>query len=91
MRSLIAFPKDLTTIPGVVSVAAEDGRMVIKFCNGVTATVARSPLSAFSHRESFDVWLPPSRPGFASDVAPSKSPAEVIAMLTELAATAAAR
>lgn len=90
LTSLITLPTDPTTIPGVVSVTATTGRMVVEFCNGVTATVVWSPLSAFSQRESFDVWLPPSRLGFASDVAPSKSPAEVIAMLTELAAKAAA-
>lgn len=91
MTRLIALPTDPATIPGVASVAAEDGRMVVEFSNGVTATVARSPLSAFSRRELFDVWLPSSRPGIvAADVAPSKSPAEVIEMLTELAAKAAA-
>lgn len=89
MPSLITLPMDPSTIPGVRSVTATDGRMIVEFCNEVTATVARSPLSAFARRESFYVWLPPSRPGCAADVASSKTPAEVIAMLTELAAKAA--
>lgn len=90
MSNLMALPIDPTTIPGVASVVADDGRMVVEFTNGVTATVARSPLAAFSRRDSYDVWLPPTRPGFAANVAPSKSPAEVISMLTEFAAKAAA-
>lgn len=90
MPNRLALPVDPVNIPGVVSVAAEAGRMVVTFCNGVTATVARSPFSAFSRRESFDVWLPPSQPGTAANGALSKNPAEVIAMLTELAAKAAA-
>lgn len=86
----INLPTDPANIPGVASVSADDGRMVVEFADGVTATVARSPLSLFSRRDSFDVWLPGSRTGFADDVAPSKSPVEVIAILTELAAKAAA-
>jgi hypothetical protein len=88
-RSLITLPIDPAAIPGVLSVSADDGRMVVEFSNGVTATVARSPLSTFSRQESFDVWLPPTREGFGAEVAPSKSAAEVIAMLTKLATKAA--
>ena len=90
MPNQITLSTDPTAIPGVVSVAAVDGTMKVEFANGVCATVARSSLAAFSDRESFDVWLPPTQPGFAGNVAPSKSPAQVIAMLTELAAKAAA-
>lgn len=78
-----------TTVSGVTSVISESNRMIVQFRDGKTATVARSPLSNFSDRESFDVYLPSERAGFAAQVAPSKSSAEVIEMLNQLAAKAA--
>jgi hypothetical protein len=76
----------LSLIPGVVSVSESHDRMVVEFSSGLIATVARSPLSAFTERETFDVWLPSTHIGCAADVAPNKSRAEVITMLTAFAA-----
>lgn len=91
MGDLITLPKDPCTIPGVASVRDGDESMVVNFTDGHQATVKRSPLAAFSGRDRFDVWMPPTTEGGPSWVAPSKSPAEVVAMLADFAAKAAVR
>jgi len=84
MNTLISLPTDPRTIPGVESVANDDGKLFVRFKNGTDATVQRSPLSRFIHREAFDVYVPGT--GGMFQVAPSKSPDEVIAMLGQMAA-----
>lgn len=86
--NLITLPIDPKSIPGVASVTTKDGRMIVQFSDGKTATVERSPLARFSHRDSFDVWLPPTRTDAAAEVALSKSPAEVVSLLNKMAALA---
>jgi hypothetical protein len=91
MTALISLPTDPRTIPGVVSVTAEGMKMVVIFSNSKKATIESSPLSNFSKRESFDVYLSSEEDTmFAAEVAPSKSAAEVIELLNKLAAKAAA-
>lgn len=90
MFNLIPLSADPRAIPGVASVEAVADGIEVEFVNGTYASVLRSPLSKFSRRESFDVWLPPSSPGMAADVAASRSANEVLALLNELAAKAAA-
>lgn len=90
MFNLIPLPADPRSIAGVEAVEAVADGMEVKFVDGAHASVFRSPLSKFSRRELFDVWLPPSRHGMAADVAASKSANEVVALLNDLAAKAAA-
>lgn len=87
MTTLITLPTDPSSIPGVESVANDNGKLVVRFKNGTDATVQRSPLSRFIRREAFDVYVPGD--GDMYQVAPSKSPEEVIAMLGQMAANAA--
>lgn len=90
MNALITLPTDLNTVVGVSSVTTKEGRMIVRFCNGTTATVERCSLSSFTKRESFNLYLPSKRAGFAAEVAPDKSSTEIIEMLNKLAAKAAA-
>lgn len=91
MNAMITLPTDPSNIPGVESVAAEEGKLVVRFKNGTHATVQRSPLSRFIHREAFDVYLPPPPDAglIAAEIAPTKSAEEVLALLGKMAAEAA--
>lgn len=90
LTSVLNLPIDPQSIPGVASIVAEPNRMTVMFIDGTKAVVERSPLAPFSDRDSFDVWLPSDRAGFAATVAPSKSPVDVVALLAERARKATA-
>lgn len=91
MTALITLPTDPRTIPGVESVSVNNCQMIVKFLDGNAITIERSPLARFLDHDTFDIYFPREKPitTFNANVAPCKSPEEVIAMLYELAAVAA--
>lgn len=81
---------DLSLLTGVIHIEADaaQGLMRLTLSDGKEVTITRSPMAAYRDGDSFDVWLPASRPGMAADVAPSLGAAAVVGMIRKLAIAA---
>ncbi len=78
------------SLPGVESVAGEDGAMIIRFSDGTEATVTRSFL-AWTGDPTFELWLPRDERTGMAKMMPKLSRGEVLNQLGQLAAEAAKR
>jgi len=78
------------SLPGVESVADEDGAMIIRFSDGTEATVVRSFL-AWAGDPTFELWLPRDERTGMAKMMPKLSRGEVLNPLGQLAAAAAKR
>ncbi|MGX0939576.1 MULTISPECIES: hypothetical protein [Cupriavidus] len=79
-----------TSLPGVESVAGEDGSMLVRFSDGTEATVTRSFL-AWTGDPTFELWLPRDERTGMAKMMPKLSRGEVLNPLGQLAAAAAKR
>ncbi|WP_431798113.1 hypothetical protein SGO26_30345 (plasmid) [Cupriavidus metallidurans] len=78
------------SLPGVESVAGEDGSMLVRFSDGTEATVTRSFL-AWTGDPTFELWLPRDERTGMAKMMPKLSRGEVLNQLGQLAAAAAKR
>ena len=78
-----ALNDDLATLGTQVKVTADarEESLTIDLPGGKWITIKRSPLAKYRNGDSFDVWMPPSKPGMGGDVAPSKSAREVLELV----------
>lgn len=81
---------NLKALNGIAKYEANqaDERLTLELFNGMVITITRSPLAKYRNADSFDVWMPPSKPGMASDVAPGKSASEVYELVKRYVAAA---
>ena len=80
---IAALNDDLATLGTQVKVTADarEESLTIDLPGGKWITIKRSPLAKYRNGDSFDVWMPPSKPGMGGDVAPSKSAREVLELV----------